>query len=53
MTKTLAIRYLDLVKDWTKKAQNSSCKYDESNIYYECAKQLHDLNFQLIEDVHD
>ena len=53
MTRKLIVRYLDLVKEWTKKAQNSSCTDDERNIYYACAKQLHELNFELIEVEHD
>lgn len=37
--------FIELVKDWTRKAQNSSCNDDERNIYYKCAEDLHDVIF--------
>ena len=48
MKQSLKQRYHKLVVELTLKAQNSSCTDDERNIYYECAKQLHDLNFELL-----
>jgi len=36
-----------LVKEWTKKAQNCSYSDVESQTFYSCAQELHDVIFKL------
>jgi hypothetical protein len=41
-------RYINLVKDWIKESSSSSLTDDERFIYEKCARELHDLNHELL-----